>query len=243
MATTMNSLDLIDAELQKAAAPKPSNKKPIFLFLKEKQKATIRPLYNLDQCLVMQKHNKFDQEPTRWVNAICASEVAQQCANCAKVADDKKLTANIFFYLPIYVYSVVDTVTGITATYKEKDEAGNETEKPIKGIRVLELSSFGTIGQVLKTLRGFMKDPDNGGTVTGNDFTLEQVGAGQGKTFVVLPKNPKPIDPRIQAVIPTQDILRTRILEALPPAVVGATPVSNGQVAAPEVGGDDIPVF
>lgn len=233
MATTINPLDIIDNELARAAAPKASNKAPLFLFLKEGHKALVRPLCTLEQVVVMQKHNKYAEDAAQRVNSICAAEVGKQCAICARVANDKKLTANIFIYLPVYVYNVKDASEQYV-TFKEKDEAGNEQEKPVKGMRLLELSSFGTVADILKWLRSFMKDEDNC-KITECNFTITQVGAGQTKSFVVMSKPPKPMDERVAAIIPTSDKIRERILEALPPvAVESSTPASKGAVPAAE---------
>jgi hypothetical protein len=225
MTTVANPLDLIDSELAKAAAPRPvGNKKPIFLFFKEGHKALFRPLADLSGCVILKKHDKFHADQNLRVNSICACEIDQECTICAKVPDDRKLAANLRFYLPIYVYQVIDSKTGQKVTYKERDEHDQEVEKPISGVRVLELSSFGTISDILKYFRGYMKEDDEPPMIE-RDFAVSQVGAGQTKSFSVLSKTPKPIDPRIANLIPTQERLRTRILEALPPVTpVAATP-------------------
>lgn len=240
MATVVNPLDLIDSELHRAAQPRTTgNKKPIFLFLKEGHKATLRPLYDLSGCIVLSKHSKFDSDPERRVNAICANETGAECAHCATAKADKKLQANVFFYLPVYVYQVVDQNTGQKITYKERDDNGNEQEKPVQGIRVLELSSFGTIGAVLKAFREWMRDEDNC-KMTDCDFTLSQVGQGQNKSFVLMPKAPKAMDDRLVRAIPSQEQVRARIIEALPPTLAGgAAPVQS----SPMGGDDGIPEF
>jgi hypothetical protein len=213
----INALDLIDQELAKAAAPKTSNKRPIFLFFKESHKALIRPLYNLTDALVLNKHSKWNDDPQHRVNAICAQEENHDCKYCAMVADDKKLSAQFNFYLPVYVYSVIDQSTGQKVTYKEKQEDGREVERPVSGVRVLELTSFGTIGAVLKFFREFMKEEEV--PLTNCDFSISQVGAGQKKSFVCMPKTPKPMDPKVKELIPTAERLRERILDACQPQV------------------------
>lgn len=213
MVTTVNALDMIDAELSKAAAPKASNKRPVFLFLKEGHKVLVRPLFNLQDSLVLQRHNKYSDTPEQRVNAICATEIGKSCVYCEQAATDRKLTANIAFYLPVYVYSVMDTKTGQQITYKDPE---TQQDKPVSGIRVLELTSFGTIGAVLKFFREFTKDPDNG-PMTEYDFTITQVGSGQQKSFVCMPKAAKPMSAQMQQAIPPVDLLRSRLLEACPP--------------------------
>jgi hypothetical protein len=194
----MNVLDLIESELARASQPRAS-KKPVFLFLKDGEKATVRPLYNLPEMIVLAKHNRWSEQPQARVNAICAKETGESCWHCEKAADgDKKIQASNYFYLPIYVYSVFDK-SGKQVTYKEKTE-DDEVEKPVQGIRILELTSFGTISTVLISLKGYYKDADYGNSITNNDYTIEQAGAGQTKKFTVIPKPAKPMDPRLTSV-------------------------------------------
>jgi hypothetical protein len=239
----INALDLIDQELAKAAAPKSSNKRPIFLFLKENHKALVRPLYNLTDALVLNKHSKWNDDPQHRVNAICAQEEQHPCKYCGMVADDKKLSAQYHFYLPVYVYSVIDQSTSQKVTYKEKQEDGSEVERSVQGVRVLELTSFGTIGAVLKFFREFLKEEET--PLTSCDFSISQVGAGQKKSFVCMPKAPKPMGPQVKELIPTPERLRERILDACQPAIAGDTPLQGS--VAPGTSGvfndDDIPVF
>jgi hypothetical protein len=238
----INALDLIDKELARAAAPKTSSKRPIFLFLKEGHKALVRPLYNLTDALVLNKHSKWNDDPQHRVNAICAQEEGNDCKFCRMVADDKKMSAAFHFYLPVYVYSVVDQSTSQKVTYKEKQEDGSEVERPVSGVRVLELTSFGTIGAVLKFFREFMKDEDNG-PLTGYDFSISQVGAGQKKSFVVMSKAPKPMDPRIKELIPTTEKLRERILDACQPVIADGAKANVINKIASEIDDDDVPEF
>lgn len=232
----INALDLIDQELAKAAAPRTSGKRPIFLFLKENHKALIRPLYNLTDALVLNKHSKWNDDPQHRVNAICAKEEGNDCKYCSMVGDDKKMAAQFHFYLPVYVYNVTDQSTGQKVTYKEKQEDGSEAERPVQGVRVLELTSFGTIGAVLKFFREYIKEEE--APLTSCDFSISQVGAGQKKSFVCMPKAPKLMAPQIKELIPTPERLRERLLDACQPVIAdGVKP------ATPEVQDDDIPVF
>lgn len=242
--TPVNALDLIDQELAKAAAPRTSGKRPIFLFLKENHKALIRPLYNLTDALVLSKHSKWNDDPQYRVNAICAKEEDNDCKYCAMVGDDKKMGAAFHFYLPVYVYSVIDQSTGQKVVYKERQENGSDVERPVQGVRVLELTSFGTIGAVLKFFREFMKEEEM--PLTGCDFSISQVGAGQKKSFVCMPKAPKPMAPQIKDLIPTAERLRERLLDACPPVIAdGAKTEVIGKIMneLDEVSNDNIPVF
>jgi hypothetical protein len=218
MAVAMNALDLIDQQLSEAAKPRTSNKKPVFLFLKEGHKAVIRPLFDLHNAVVLKKHNKWSDDPNERVNAICASEEGKPCVYCQHAEHDKKLTANLCFYLPVHVYGVLDQYSGQKVTFKSKDESGSETEQPVQGIRLLELAAFGTIGKVLKSFREFMRDEDNC-KITECDFSLTQVGSGQKKDFVLMPKAPKAMPEQLRNILTTisADNIRQRVLEALPP--------------------------
>ena len=235
----INALDLIDQELAKAAAPKSSNKRPIFLFLKENHKAHIRPLYDLSDALALNKHAKWNDDPQHRVNAICAKEEGHDCKFCGMVGEDKKLAAQYHFYVPVYVYSVVDQETGRKMTYKEKQEDGSEVERPISGVRVLELTRFGTIGVVLKFFREFLKEEET--PLTNCDFTITQSGAGPKKTFVCMPKAPKPMDSKVKELIPTPERLRERILDACQPVIADGAAKSTSIVE--ESSDDDVPVF
>lgn len=226
MAVAMNNaLDQMNAELARAAAPKPTNKKPLFLFLKEGHEAQIRPLYNLSDALIFRKHQKWSDDPDQRVNAICSAEIDGPCVYCEHAEHDKKLKAGLFFYLPVYVYQVdqqiIDERSGRSSvqcvTYKEKDDQGNEVIKNVAGIRLLELSAFGKAGDILKFFMKFLNKPSSNGTITGNDFSFSQSGQGTSKTFVLIPDGPTPMDPRIAKIIPSADAIRTRILETLPP--------------------------
>jgi hypothetical protein len=241
----MNVLDLIESELARASAPRAS-KKPVFLFLKDGEKATVRPLYNLPEMIVLAKHNKWSEQPSARVNAICAKEIGESCWHCEKsgASSDRKMQASNYFYLPVYVYSVIDTKTGKQITYKEKTDDG-EVEKAVNGIRILELTSFGTISAVLTSFKNIYKDADYGNSILNNDFTIEQDGAGQQKKFTVIPKPAKPLDPRLKAATPTPDRIKELILAACPP-LTGVSESSNGHVQAAvtiETGESEIPEF
>ena len=219
MAVVFDALDLIDEQLVKAATPRSANRKPVFLFLKEGHKAVIRPLFDLRSAVVLKKHNKWSDDPTQRVNAICAKEDGKPCVYCQEAENDKKLTAQYCFYLPVHVYGVIDQGTGQKVTFKSKDENGNEVDQPVQGFRLIELVAFGTIGKVLKSFREFMKDEDNC-KITECDFNLSQVGSGQKKDFVLMPKAPKALPEQLKAMLATvnSDNIRQRVLEALPPS-------------------------
>jgi hypothetical protein len=81
--------------------------------------------------------------------------------------------------------------------------------------------------------------------LTSCDFSISQVGAGQKKSFVCMPKAPKPMAPQIKELIPTAERLRERILDACQPVIAdGAKAEIIGKIADEiEVADDGIAVF
>jgi hypothetical protein len=212
----------IGGELAKAAAPRPvGNKKPIFLFFKPGHKALIRPLYDLGGAVILSKHDKFDRDRDKKVASICAHAVGEECKICADATSDKKLLPNDRIYLAAYVYKVTDAA-GQVVTYTEKDDNDKEIEKPIAGVRILELCRFGAVSQILSWFWGYMNEEDEP-AMPERDFTIEQVGEGQTKKFNVTPKSPKPMADHISSKIPAYERIRERILDALPPVLPSAT--------------------
>jgi hypothetical protein len=249
-------LSLIDKATDRANAPRAS-RKPVFIFLKEGEKVMLRPLVNLPQAIVMQKHNKWHDNRDYRVNAICAKEIDKGCEHCvnAQELEDKKLKASPVIFLPVYVYGVIDVKTGQKVTYTEKDEQGKESEpKNVFGFRVLELPLYGAAFSILQSFRAYIRDE---GSITQGDFTVEQMGSGQKKNFLTTPpKAPKPVSPAVIAKAPKIEEVRTAILGAIPPVIsaeADAEDVFNANgtnvvipvrgVVTDEVAEDDIPVF
>jgi hypothetical protein len=87
-------------------------------------------------------------------------------------------------------------------------------------MRLLELSAYGTVGKILKSFREFMREDDSP-IVTELDFTLTQVGSGQKKDFVLMPKMPKAMPDHVKEIATALDLseIRARILESCPPVV------------------------
>lgn len=245
----LNTLELLDQQLAKAAEPKPvgGNRKPIFLFFRAGHTALVRPLYGLEQMIVLRKHDKWADDPSGRVSAICAAEEGRACLFCKRAENDKKLLANLNFYLPVYVHRVTDA-SGAQITYEEKDETGKVVEvKPIQGVRLLELTVYGKIGHILKTLRDFTKQPSRG-ALTGRDFTISQTGSGTDKAFICLPEDPSQMPERIAKLSLDPAKIRERVIEARAPHIVDepdraieavVQAVKNGQPAAPASDEDD----
>lgn len=239
-------MSLVDREVERRAQPRPpaGSRRPLFLFFKKGHRALIRPLYNLPQAIVLRKHNKWNQEPNLRVNAICAQEEGKSCLYCvrAEQESDKKLLSQTVLYVPIYVYSVIDAA-GQAVTYDEYSESGEKETKPIKGVRLLELTLNGTAFQILSQFRDMVRDQAYEHTITGCDFTVTQIGEGTDKSFTVTPKPPKQMHPTIQGLIPKREVLRQRILEALPPFIQTEASGGGNGSAANDGSDDDVPEF
>jgi len=240
----LDVLGMIDKATEKASAPKAS-RKPVFLYLAESQKALVRPMFNLTEALVLAKHNKWSENRDYRVNALCAAEVGKACEHCAnaKELEDKKLNASSVLFLPVYVYNVINVKTGERVVYTEKDEHDKDVEKPVSGFRVLELPFFGRAFSILQALRAHIRDED-GHDIRVCDFSIEQLGAGQNKSFIVKEKPPQAIHPKIAAACPPLEKFREALLAACPPLVVTESVGSVQSVAqSNQVEDDDIPEF
>lgn len=229
MAVTFNALDLMDEQLQKAAAPKTSGK-PIFLFLKPDEKFLIRPLFDLKDSVVLMKHNLWSEDPAKRVNAICAQEENNACLYCQQASENKKLTAKIHFYLPVFVYKGINQKTQKEITYEETQEDGSKVTRAIQGIRLLELAAFGTVGDILKWFREFVRDSENC-KITECDFSLSQSGEGTSKSFVLMSKAQRPMADQIAKIASTinMDNVKARVLEARAPYIVTDSHPARGK--------------
>ncbi|GAC1365721.1 MAG: hypothetical protein NVSMB44_27850 [Ktedonobacteraceae bacterium] len=119
--------------------------------------------------------------------------------------------------LPVFVYSLIDTRTNRRIMYHDQ----NGLEQPVTGMRLLELTAFGTVRDVLATFSAFVHA---GGNIAGCDWTLEQFVGMQGKTIVTTPMPLGPLSPQIEALIPTKDLVRKCVLEFAPPMIHSANP-------------------
>lgn len=213
----MNPLDIIDAELKKASSVRHvTNKRPIFLYLKPKQKAFIRPLYTLSESIALKKHDVYNESNP--IAAICAQEIDDDCYYCFLSSNNKRLIANYRIYVPIYIYKVVGE-EGNDIYYEEINQTtGIKEQKMLQGIRILELSSFGKTGAILDFFRKFMQQRGNL-DITEYDFTYSHVDNGQAKYFDMTMKRQSPMDTRIRNIIPPVHMIRTSILQSLPPSI------------------------
>jgi hypothetical protein len=225
----MNSDEAIDRAIERAKkaaddakAAKSGGRKPLFLWLKPGHKATVRPLCaRLSGGVKLMKHDLWNKDRDVSISNICACELdpAKPCMLCEHARDNKKVTAGEWFFLPVYVYQVVDE-DGKVVTYEEKQEDGSKVEKKVEGVRLLELTAFGRKAPLLKYFKDFPKDPENG-LLNERDFTIEQIGEGTGKNFQPDKKNPKPMHESLKKVAATvtEQAMYERIIAFCPPKV------------------------
>lgn len=226
MVTHVDVLSLMDAESKRASEPRKSST-PTFLRLNDRQKARIRPLFNLSQVLALSMHSKFNTaSPKDSVNAVCASEVGGDCLYCAAAKDDRKLSAGVSFFLPVYLSTLEekgDDGKWSIVTFKKDDG----TEQAVSGLRILELKAFGTINTVFQAIRSLYAEDDQH-DIRLYGLVVERVGAGQKTEYTILPKGPSQMPDAAKALIPTADTVRSMILSACPPAGTAAsTPPST----------------
>jgi hypothetical protein len=154
-----------------------------FLTLKAGEKTWIRPLLNLDACIVLNMHDKFDETLNKsTVSAVCAQEIDLDCQHCADAAQDKKLHPRKHFFLPVYVHGVwkQNDKKEWVAVYT-KNESGEQVS--YRGVRLLELK-----GDIKHQLRSNYQESDER-TITNMDFVIERKGSGRADThYTVTPK-------------------------------------------------------
>jgi hypothetical protein len=207
------------------AAGRSSSKKPIFLFLKPGHKVSFRPVFRLDDCLTLQVHDKYHENREYKVNAVCACEKGEKCEHCdtAKVMKDRDLNAKPAFYIPVYVYSVFEG--RVQVTYEEEED-GQKVKKPVRGFRMIECFRYGKTYTLLKTFREYERDM-RAHNITACDWTWEQEGSGQGKTFTLLYKEAEPMKPALAKAIPSIERFKQSILDARPPVVLVAAALDD----------------
>lgn len=176
----------------------------------------LRPLYNLGDCLPLLKHNLYNNsDPKSSINAICGVEEEGDCAYCEDAEQNSKLIAQQYYYLPVYVYEQRDE-HGDIVMFQIKQDDGSKVNKPVQGVKILELSRSGRIGDILSALRKITKNPKYRHTITGCDFTLSQDGSGQSKKLSLVPDPAEPMQEEIKKLIPDEDTVRKAVLAALP---------------------------
>lgn len=215
---------------QQAAKKAAGGDQPLVLYFYDGLKILVRPLGDLNTAILALKHKKWSESGT--IEAICAQEINQPCALCEQAKEDQDLKAKEVWYLPVYMFQAMRTkdkfskalATPELITYKEDEET-----KQAQGVRVLELPLYGAEYAMFKYFREYMSDPENG-PMTGRNFLLVQDGKGKGnKGYIVDKKDPKP-RPDVLAKAPTLELVWKRLLEKLPPQVVGSAQAHAEQV-------------
>lgn len=231
------SLADIDAMLEQASAPRPTyvRRKASFLFLRPDQTARIRCLYEMNELIILPKHYLYNPiNPRQSIDAICGVEISKSCKLCADTKNNKKLTADKYVFIPVYVYGIREKmrdedgkiimrngepVMRPVLMKEYPDGGGDPVEKPLKGFFLIETCASKATGQILKQLRGYVTNP-NYKSITSCDYTLSQEGSGTDKTFSFVPDPLRAVDPRITANAPTLAEFRQIILDIRPPSLV-----------------------
>lgn len=205
-----------------AKAAKSGSKKPLFLWLKPGQTARVRPLCaRLSGGVKLMKHDLWNKDRDLSIGNICACELepVKPCLLCETARDNKKVIAEEWFYLPVYVYQVTNE-NGSIVTFEEKQEDGSKVTKEIKGVRLLELTASGRKASLFHYFRKFPNDPEHC-LLNECDFTIEQIGEGTAKNFQPDKKNPKPMHESLRrlAATVTEQAMYERIIAFCPPKV------------------------
>src|ERR1700726_3025693 len=206
-----------------AKAAKSASKKPLFLWLKPGQTALIRPLCaRLSGGVKLMKHDLWNKDRDINISNICACELepAKPCLLCETAKENKRVTADEWFFLPIFIYQVTNA-DGSIATFEEKQEDGSKISKEMKNaVRLLELTASGRKAALFHYFRKFPNDPEHC-LLNECDFTVEKIGEGTGKNFQPSHRNPKPMHDQIKAlaVQVTEQSMYDRIIAFCPPKV------------------------
>lgn len=215
---------------------------PFFLRLKDKQRAYVRPLLNLDQCLVCFYHHFYSVDRKRYVDAICAREINQPCVYCqmqeaaAKEKNQRsetELKAKQVFMLPLYLHGIVakevdesgmevldqnDNPVWKKLTYVDKE---TEQEKIVSGVRVIPLmfakSALVPVASNLKAV--YM----TAGDIRLQDFIIERVGADQKTTYKMGKKQPAPFTVQLEEDI-TREWLHNKLYDEVAPPMPADKP-------------------
>src|SRR5581483_2663707 len=209
----------MEAEQKKAAARSSAGSASWFM-LKDGEKALIRCLLNLNAVAVILKHDFYNPVTRKFeVNALCAvtsglSLEESQCKHCqtAKQTGNKKLLAQKYFVMPVWVYGVKNA-QGQAVTYF--DSEGNE--QPVQGLKYLQMKAT---SDILATLIAMYRD---GTDLTTLDLTISRTGAGTDMKYTTLPRQPQPFAVKD---VPPQDraLIVQRIADLNPVELVDDDP-------------------
>jgi len=183
-------LDQIDAALTQA---KQSSAAKLLFFLKDGEKALVRPLGGISHLVMLPFHERFvNQKPDP--RAVCAKALELDCAWCAeaKASGDKKLVAEPHFFLQIYVHSFWKRVNGALEQVTQKGADG--TDEPVCGIRLLEMKVNGPTSGLLAVIKDTIADDPQ---AFSKDYGIARRGTGPGTTYTFIAQSkvrPLPAD-------------------------------------------------
>lgn len=232
--------EVINKQAERAAnkAAGANGKAPVILYFYDGMEILFRPLGDLSNCILANKHFKWADNGPK-IEAICAKEIGKPCDLCARAeAGERELTPRESWFIPVYMYQATRTKdstknqslpTPVVVTYEE-----NGVTKRAQGVRVLELQEIGAIGAVFKYFRNFMKNPTENGSMVDRDFIVIQDGKGKGsKSFITDKKDPRP-RPDILMRTPPLERVFERVLEALPPVIASSGAATQHESAIEE---------
>jgi hypothetical protein len=204
-------LAMIEDQMARPVVRSCGQRRQLFLYLKERQKTMIRPLINLDVASAFAIHNRYHPDMKRKIYVVCAREINKPCYYCRENSRGEQVCdAELSFMLPVFVYSLIDTRSGRQIMYRDQDGQ----DRPVSGVRLLELTAFGAVRDILATFSAFVQA---GGDISDCDWTLEQFVSSQGKRIVAKPRPLKSLTPQLKAQVPSEDLIRKCILEFAPP--------------------------
>lgn len=208
----INVIAEMEAE-QKRAASRSSGGNASWFMLKDGEKSLVRCLLPLNQVASILKHKIFNPSTRNFdINALCTRSLEldeEQCAHCIAARSNKKLLAQKFFVVPVYVYGVKNAAGQPVMC---PDQEGNE--KAVAGLKYLEIKAS---SDILAVLLEMYRDGTN---LTSLDLKISRTGAGTDTKYTVLPQPPSPF---AVSDVPPQNAenIINRIADLNPPAIAG----------------------
>jgi len=225
-----NVIDLMDQQSVEGAR----STVPFFFRLGDTQRASIRPLLNLDGACEVWFHKIYNPQGKFYVESTCARVIGKKCQLCedALRASDRKakkdMSAKQMFMLPVWLYNIktkkIDdgmavldendnpVFEDLTYTNKETGE-----KKLVSGVRVLQLmfkeSSF---ARVADTFRLMYKA---GNSIADRDFLIERHGSGTDTSYEPSKRNPSPFSVKPDFDV-TEEWVRQSCINNYPPQIV-----------------------
>lgn len=212
--TPVDPMSVLDEEMNKQ--PENTGFKPFFFSIAKDEKALVRPLLNMNQYVMVNKHEAWNQAAGKFdVRAICAADLDLDCQHCvdAVTTGNKKLKADKRFILSVYVHAVINVKTGQQVTYT--DQEGKE--HPVSGPRLLEMKRSSSL---LRDLVAAYNESDEH-DITAQDFVIRREGEKLETKYTVTPKAPKPFTETVDAAYRDREAVLRMFAEACEPLIVG----------------------